>query len=995
MKVLIPQKIDPPYLRAELISRPQLSQRILGNLDRKVSLVSAPAGYGKTSLAFEISGQSEVLSCWYHLDARDGHLETFYDYICETLSRTLPSFKAHLPKPSPDETAWGLAGLISSTLYNHVSEPILLILDNFHEIDSCEPISRFVDALITYIPPTCHLLILSRTSTDLNLARLIAQQDLNLITRQDLKLSLDEAHCIADNFTINKLTEINDLYHKVDGWLAGFTLLASQYKQKPVSLSPDKLVRDYLKAEFFDNLDPLEQRFALYASVIAPFTPQDLNEAFGQDLYGLIEHFVNRYQMLYELGQGAHTHILYAFTPLVQNFLTDYLEHHEPELWRDLNLRFGERFWIEGHFEGLEFLAKAKRYDLIVEKLASLKLQLLETGDWRKLGPWLQDIPEATLRNQGELLTILAETEVMSQPAEALHHYQLALEKQTLASQTQAKALVGRLRAMFKLQHFKQVIAESALALAELNKISCKRELAQAHSLVASSQLMLGNYTDAKRNFDQVSRIAAEVQDDYLSSLAARGLAAHAEHVGDVHQAIELDRQVLAYWEERGNKFEVSALLNNLAANHYDLGDLETALQYGLRALSMREELEAIGRFALLCCTLGDIYRAGWQFEEARQYYELALRRSQTKPFAHGYALQGLAALALEQKNLEEASEQAKQTLEVAKENGLQLLEGLAHLRLGQVSRHRQTNKLATQHFDLAIDLFSEMGAHRELGLAHLIKSQREADKQAALKHRQEVERIETELGYSLRRAIPTARLKISEANQTQLSLLTLGRLEFQLNNTVVTIKAWNGRKPRDIVLFLASCYHGASRDQIIDTLWEEERGTNLEQQFSIALSRARRALSQERVIVRNDQLYTFAEDVYLKEDARLIETTSPDAPDDTIKAALEYYQGDYLPGYYDNWVETRREQLRTKALLLFGTALERLDEQSMHEAPDLAAKALEIDPCHETSHRQLIRYYLKHQGSASARRQYLQYLEALKEMNVEPNPTIAALLEA
>ena len=1001
MQVLIPQKIAPPQLRSQLTPRPQLCQQVLGNLDRKVSLVSAPAGYGKSSLALELSCRSKVLSCWYRLDAKDSNLTAFYAYLCESLSQRLPEFKAQLPQPSPDETPWGLAGLITSTLYKHVSEPLLLVLDNFHEIDAHEPINRFVDALITYLPPTCHLLILSRTGTDLNLAKLIAQQNLNLITRQDLSLSLEEASGIASQFAINDMETVRNLHQKVAGWGAGFTLLVSQQNHQTLSLSPEQLVRDYLKTEFFDGLELLEQRFALYSAALAPFALQNLETEFAEDTQGLIERFTSHYQMLYEAGRDAQSRVLYAYTPLVQSFLSDYLEHHDPELWRELNTRTGEQRWNEGHFEGLEYLTKAKRYDLIVENLAGIKSQLLETGEWRKLGPWLQSIPEADLAQQGELLSILAETEVMGQPAEALRHYRSALKRE-LAARTRAVALVGELRALFKLQRFEDVVKQSESTLAELRatpSTPSKKELARAYSLTASSQLMLGCYADAKRNFDEVARLAKETQDDYLDSLATRGLAAHAGHAGDVHRATRLDQQTLAYWQARGNSFEVATLYNNLATNYYDLGDLETALQHGLRAFKMRDELELIGRFALLCCTLGDIYRAARAPTQAKQHYDLALRHSQSKPFAQGYALQGLSALSLDRKELE-AEAQAAQALKLARENGLRLLEGLAHLRLGQAKQgqikqkqaEQKPHSAATQHFDEAITLFAAMGAQRELGLAHFFKS-RVITGESADEHRRQAERIESKLGYALLNQT-TSKLSLKpEPYQKQLRLRTLGQLEFQLDGAIIPIKAWNGRKPRDIVLYLASQPQGASRDQIIDALWGEG-GAKLEQQFSIVLSRARRALGQEPVIIRRDQLYSFAEDIELEEDAGLIETMSVDAPDEAIEAALAAYQGDYLPGYYDNWVETRREQLRTKALLLLGFALKGLAVQNLHKVPDLAAKALAIDPCHEASHQQLIRYYLKHQGLTPARRQYQQYLEALEEMGLTPDPAITALLD-
>ena len=1011
MQVLIPQKIAPPYQRGQLTSRPHLCQRILGNLDCKVSLISAPAGYGKTSLALELSCQSSLTTCWYHLDARDSNLDTFYSYLCETLAENVPGFRANLPQASPDESAWGLAGLVTSTLYKHREEPLLLILDNFHEIDGHETLSRFVDALITYLPPTCHLLILSRTSTDLNLARLIAQQDLNLITSQDLRLSLEEASSIASHFDLDTSELIKDIYQKVDGWVAGFTLLASRRKRQGPNLNPEKLVRDYLKTEFFDGLSDLEQRFALHSAVIAPFTIQELNHDFGQDLKDLIGHFVNHYQMLYEVKRDAQPHYsqgqtLYTYTPLVQSFLTEQLEHRDPSLWQELNVRIGERRWAEGRFEGLEYLAKAKRYDLIIEKLANLKSNLIETGDWRKLGPWLQDIPEDALQSQGELLTILAETEVMSRPAVALGHYQRALETQKLDARTRSLALVGSLRATYKLQRFQEVIGQSEATLAELAQAEATKELAQAYSLTASAYLVLGDYAEAKRNFDEVTSLAEEAKDSYLASLAARGLGAYADFVGDARQATVQNKHSLAYWEERGNSFEVAPVLNNLASNYYYLGDLETALQYALRALSMHKEFGTIGGFDLLCCTLGDIYQAGQQLGEGEKYYQLALRSSQPNRFAYSYALQGLSALLVQREKLSEAEAHASQALTLAREHKLQLLEGLAQLRLGQVNQQHQVLEQAARHFDLALKLFTSLGAQRELGIAHLFKSQvladetlaneNLADENLANVHRRKAEQLEMALGYPLlirsqAKAEPTLAIK---EPRIRLKVQTLGQLEFQLNGATIPVKAWNGRKPRDIVLFLASRSHGASRDQIIDALWKA-RGQNLEQQFSIALSRARRALGQEQNIIRQDQLYMFAETIFLEEDAQLIETTPPDAPDRVIKTALEHYQGDYLPGYYANWVETRREQLRTKALLLFGAVLEHLGEQNLHEAPELASRALTIDPCHEASHRQLIRYYLKHQGVTPARRQYAQYLGALGNMGLEPSPAIKKLLNA
>lgn len=225
------------------------------------------------------------------------------------------------------------------------------------------------------------------------------------------------------------------------------------------------------------------------------------------------------------------------------------------------------------------------------------------------------------------------------------------------------------------------------------------------------------------------------------------------------------------------------------------------------------------------------------------------------------------------------------------------------------------------------------------------------------------------------------------------LELFTCGHTDIVLNGEPVAINDWNGRKPRDVVLFLASVGGGASRDEFIEALWDDE-GRDPEQQFSVALSRARRTLGWREAIVRDGNLYRFSAELHVREDAATLERLRPGAPIAALMEALDAYRGDYLPGYYANWVERRRQSLQEHVLLLLADLLPRLSEEGQrHLIPAYAKLAFKLDPCHEPSTFELIRYHLENRNLEQARRHFSLYEEAITELGLEPSPVIVSLL--
>jgi ATP/maltotriose-dependent transcriptional regulator MalT/DNA-binding SARP family transcriptional activator len=1017
VKWFLPQKVIRPYAPSALVERPRLHEGVLANLDRKLTLMVAPAGYGKSVLALEIAKRAPYLDCWYELDEHDAHLETFYAYLCEAVRQRVPSFLEELPETPKSCTPWELAGLFTATLYR-IGEPLLLTLSNFHRVGDADAVTRFVDTLITYLPPTCHLMILSRSPTQLNLARLVANQEVTLLTQAQLALTPEESVSMAELLGCSDVARAEALHAQLGGWAAGLSLLLAGESSRRVvggAGSAEGLIRAYLETEVLGELSDEERRFAFLAALLAPFSELEISHYCTPEERLLLPALVRRHALLFATGRTRGAEALYDMQPLVKGFLKETLEHTQPELWRELNLKVGVGRFDAGHVEALQNLVAAGAVGAIVERLEGLRRTFRESGDYSRFALWLKRLPEAALQDHPELLILMGEALVQSDAAAARALYSRALELGVRDRRLHAAALSGLLRAEHNLRHYRELLARAPEVLTELRELRELRELAFSYNSVARAHMSLGQFSAAARAFEMVQRVGDELRDPYFKTLATRGLAAYAEYTGDTQRALLLNQQALSFWEARGNSYQIAGTLNSLAACYYDLGEFEAGLSAGLRALSLWNDLALDESPVLLHCTLGDLLLALGRPEEAARHFDAALYGSPTDAFAHVYALVGRGRLCSLEGGEAKAKTYAERALELALAHGLRFCEGLARTLLAQLAALQGSLAEAAEQLGGAERLFTEIGARRELTrvlwLLSSVAQRRGADA-APLAARARA--LEEELGCLARplrcgsaepealpeTAAPSAPkpsfgllTSTTVAPRAVLELFTCGHTDIVLNGEPVAINDWNGRKPRDVVLFLASVGGGASRDEFVEALWDDE-GRDPEQQFSVALSRARRTLGWREAIVRDGNLYRFSAELHVREDAGTLEALRPGAPVTQLMEALDAYRGDYLPGYYANWVERRRQSLQEHVLLLLADLLPRLGEEGQrHLIPAYAKLAFKLDPCHEPSTFELIRYHLENRNLEQARRQFHLYEEAITELGLEPSPIIASLL--
>ena len=226
---LLITKLNVPPMRRELVPRPRLMDRLDAGLHRKLTLVSASAGFGKTTLLGEWAGGCDCPVSWLSLDEGDNDPVRFTHYLIAALQQVdeeiglaVSSFLRTPQLPSPDSLITALINDIAAA-----TGPFFLVLDDYHAIHA-DWIHEAVEFLIEHMPPQMHLVLATRHDPPLSLPRLRVRDQLIELREDDLRFTADEATAFLNRaLGLSLDVQIVDaLEARTEGWIAGLQLAA-------------------------------------------------------------------------------------------------------------------------------------------------------------------------------------------------------------------------------------------------------------------------------------------------------------------------------------------------------------------------------------------------------------------------------------------------------------------------------------------------------------------------------------------------------------------------------------------------------------------------------------------------------------------------------------------------------------------------------------------------------------------------------------------------
>jgi LuxR family transcriptional regulator, maltose regulon positive regulatory protein len=278
--VLLATKLHVPGTRPGFVPRPRLADRLEEGLDRKLVLVSAPAGSGKTALLADWARHNRRLVAWLSLDPGDNDPARFWRHAAAALERVSPGIAERvaplLGPPAPRSFRGVVTVIINEIAARPAEEEILLFLDDYNLIGS-QRVHESLAFLIEHLPPGLHLMLASRADPPLGLARLRAGAQLAELRAADLRFTAGEAAALLQQAAGEDLpdTAIAALTSRTEGWAAGLQLAGLSLRGRsdiPGFVAAfdgsHRYVLDYLTGEVLDRQSAETRAFLLETSVL-------------------------------------------------------------------------------------------------------------------------------------------------------------------------------------------------------------------------------------------------------------------------------------------------------------------------------------------------------------------------------------------------------------------------------------------------------------------------------------------------------------------------------------------------------------------------------------------------------------------------------------------------------------------------------------------------------------------------------------------------------
>ncbi len=408
-------KLHAPTINKNIISREKLLAKLGNAKESKLTLVMAPAGYGKTTAVLDWLGKCGLPFAWLSLSERDNHPMNFWEYVCAALDGIVDGISKETEYVFSSQEMMD-AGVHLNILIDRLSErssDFMLVLDDLHLIKD-PSILAGLSYLIDFLPEKMHLIFISRTEPELNLSRHRIKWQIQRLETEDLRFSEDE---ILRFYQSKGITLENDELKAVesytDGWIAALVAAALSVEDGDGHSAIEALLctgRDigrYLKDEVFAAWTPQKQSFAMKTSILDTLS-EDLCNAVTDDCNGerLLKEIYETSGFVLDMDGHQQS---FRYHHLFGSFLRELLREKAPEEIPQLHKKAGLCFQEQGLLpEAIEHFLSGGFYREAFELIEHQVDYLIDKNDFSRLFAWIERLPAEYRDNSFKIAAIYA-----------------------------------------------------------------------------------------------------------------------------------------------------------------------------------------------------------------------------------------------------------------------------------------------------------------------------------------------------------------------------------------------------------------------------------------------------------------------------------------------------------------------------------------------------------------------------------------------------------
>lgn len=1031
-----------PVRRKSLIRRQRLLDTLYRNLDYKLTLVTAAAGFGKTSLLVDFARDTELPVCWLTLDENDNDPAQFLSSITASISYRFPEFgnltRAALGNGSQPEE---VVGILVNDIVANVPDLFILILDDFHLADSLA-ISRVFDRLLRFLPDNMRLILSGRSLPDVDLILLTARQEVAALVPNELCFTAREtADLIEQNHsTTVQESEAEALTEKMKGWVTGIVLATQRLTRQLSSLQTEgtlDVIYSFLAQEVLIYQPPFVRDFLLQTAILPWMTVEVCDSLLHRNDAAQVLKLLERRHLFIELVEGEGE-LRYRYHPLFREFLLEQLEAWDHEravaLHRDAARYYahhGDKEEAVRHFLTIE------EYEEATSLIDSLAYEMFTTGRHATLMHWYQVLGDR--KNNAPRLQLYA-AKVLTDRGD--HSQALAILR-TLLLDPSALPIIQAVKAQQGHIWYRQGQIEEAIEMLAplVNSESGDKHQAYALRITALCMLQQGKPLQARDLLLRALSCFTRLDDHFNRTKVLLELPIALSRLGEIEQSLNYQAQALEILRQQGSPASLAVALNNHAYFHHITGRLEMANSLYREALENAESSQQRRQKVFILLGQADLHRDVDRLNDALDDYQQALTALDivNEDWLQQYANLGIAVCyrllgdytkALEWigkiKNISDAGLETKVlaergTLKVLKndpESGLADLVNacnklksqnaypelaVAELCLAEAYRLNEDSTSAMQALSKALE-YTNTYAERDVRFA---LEARRYPFLLALGDRYSVNppalsRLRERISWVDESCNRLDRLTI--VRKTAIQAFGFGDGRVMRGAVEITSVEWKRAIARLLFFYLLD-NPPVQRNELFRQFWPDVANNKAASRLHSCVYNARKALGGEvmqflpdkgcyQIDSASDVWYDVAE--FERSIAQAKKHPMGHVRGELLQYAVNLYTGPFLIDFDEDWACQRRNDLeiiQLASLIDLGDCF--YAEQDYIMATTWYQRALEMDNYREDVHRRLMLSLVQAGRRAEALRQYEQCVDILnRELGVEPDPATQLLVE-
>ncbi|UCE42155.1 MAG: hypothetical protein JSV17_04065 [Candidatus Aminicenantes bacterium] len=627
---LLKTKLAIPPLRADLVSRPRLLKKLNEGANKKLFLLSAPPGFGKTTLLSEWIHKKKLPAAWFSIDERDNDPISFLTYMIaalQTLDKNWGQPALELIQspqlPSSESTIITLINSLTPILKN-----VVLVLDDYHLIQS-KSIHDMLGLFLDVLPEKMHLILATRSDPPLPISRIRTQNQLTELRTKDLSFTSEETtQYLKDKLNVDlSIEDIALLESRTEGWITGLQLAALSMKgRKDLSSfvakfsGDNRYIVDYLMEEVLHRQPENIQNFLRQTSILDPLSGSLCDavtkQKNGQQMLNMLEKSNLFIFSLDNERKWFRYHRLFA------DSLNQRLQHKNKEVISELHRRACD--WYDKHgmkFEAVDHALAAHDYDRAAFLLEEMAETVWDRGQQVKLAQWFGHLPERLISKRPQLCVFYARSLIMSGRQKKAEQC-LTSAEQILESSSEEvveilpdgtrfqhvfnrEEMLGKISAVRALMAMYQgdvanVIEHSYHALVLLSEENLtwrgvvETMLGMAHGWAGD-----GNMLKAEKAFSSAISIIEKAGNTSFYLFAGLALAGIYAYLGRLQKAENLCRQLLTTADDTGmsktgNAASLHSILGGILCERNDLESGIPMIKKGLELAKLSHDLIAL-----------------------------------------------------------------------------------------------------------------------------------------------------------------------------------------------------------------------------------------------------------------------------------------------------------------------------------------------------------------------------------------------------------------